>query len=307
MHRSVQARDRAPVGHDPAPIAPVALQRLVQQRLVVTRVGPVDPVVGAHDRPGLAAFYGHLEREEVGLPHGRLGNLGVGGMTQRLLVVQGEVLEGGDHVPGLHAPDRLAGQGPGQQRVFAEVFEIPAVARIARQVGAWAEQDIEALAPGLAADHPAGLIGEVRIEARRQGQAGRQGRAPVLGPHVRGIGDPETGVALLQRRHAKAGRAGDIASRPERSGRHGPEEGHGHGPVQHPLLLLGGHLLLHKPRPLVGVELRIHPGRRWLGPRGCGGQCRQRGERRRHCLVREPAAHQTLQQSRPPPGPGSGG
>ncbi len=161
----------APVGHHPAAIAPVVAQHAGQQFGVLAGVGPVHPVVGTHHRAGLALLDGDLEGEQIGLPRRRLVHRHVQDLAAGLLVVQGEMLGGGDDMGALDAADRGARQGSGQQRVFAEVFEIAAVARFAGQVRAAGQHDVEALLPRLFADHRAARLDDRGVEGGGQGQA----------------------------------------------------------------------------------------------------------------------------------------
>ncbi len=189
-------------------------------------------------------------------------------MAQGLLVVEGEVLGGGNDVLGLGAANRFPRQGPGQQRVLAEVFEVAPVARIAGQVGAAGQHHVQPLAVRLAADHRARLERQLGIEGGGHGLAGGQRNAAVVGPDVGRVGDPQAGVAFLQRRHAEPRDAGDVAGRAHRAGRHGAEERQRHGPVQEAVALLVGHLLFDHPGPLIRIQLRVHPGPGRLGRRG---------------------------------------
>ncbi len=147
--------DGAPVGHDVALEVPVLLQRLVQQEVVFARPAAVDEIVRTHHRARLGDFLDELEGQQVRLAHRLDRDRRIDSGALAFLVVDGEVLHGRDHVRRLDALDQTAGHAPGQQRVFADIFEIPAVARLARQVAAASEKDIEARRLGLGSDHPA--------------------------------------------------------------------------------------------------------------------------------------------------------
>ena len=67
----------APVGDDGALEAPLALQHLVEQVLVVAHVLAADLVVGAHDRERPALPHARLERRQVDLPERPLVHLHV--------------------------------------------------------------------------------------------------------------------------------------------------------------------------------------------------------------------------------------
>ena len=111
--------DAAPVRHDPARKRPVALQHLVQQEVVLAGIDAIDPIVGAHHRPGTSVLDGDLEGQHVRFPHRLLVDVGAERRTAGLLVVQSEVLDGGDDVAALDAGDGLPGHHTGQQRILA--------------------------------------------------------------------------------------------------------------------------------------------------------------------------------------------
>ena len=66
---------RAPVGHDKTIESPLLLQDTVQQVVVLAGIDAVDPVVGAHNCPGLAFFDGRLEGRQIDLSQGALVEL----------------------------------------------------------------------------------------------------------------------------------------------------------------------------------------------------------------------------------------
>ncbi len=169
----------------------------------------------------------------------------------------------------------FARQGPGQQGVLAEVFEVPAAPGLTGQIGAAGQKHVEARAPGLMAHHPAALEGDVGIESGRQGETRWHGRAALPLADLHGIGQAEAGVALLQGGDAETRNARDIAGRTQGLGRQGPEERQGHGAVQQADPFVHGELLVEQSRPLIGIELRIGPGACGLGG-GRRGPERQR-------------------------------
>ena len=81
--------DGAPVGHDEARIAPVALQDLVQEPVVLAGIDPVDLVVGAHDRARSALLDADLESQKIRLPRRRRIDPDVEHDAVGLLVVEG--------------------------------------------------------------------------------------------------------------------------------------------------------------------------------------------------------------------------
>ena len=176
-----RAVGRAPVGDDPALEAPVLLQDLVEQVVVLAGVVAVDEVVGAHHRRGLGDADGDLEGEQVGLAHGTLVEQNVDDGASGLLIVERVVLDVAHDVLRLDAALELAGHGAGQYRVFAGVLEVAAVARLARDVHAAADGHVEALSARLATNHRAVEEGRVGVPARGCAEGrGQQGGVTAL-------------------------------------------------------------------------------------------------------------------------------
>ena len=178
----VQSRQRvgggmigAPVRHHKAGIMPVLLQHLVEQEVAAAGKGPVEVVVGAHHRAGIAALDGDLEGQQVAFARRGFGDVHADGALLGLLGVQRIMLDGGHHMLVLDAADGFARQRAGQQRVFAQIFEIAAIARLARQVDAAGQQHIQAAGARILGDGRAAVIGDLRVPAGRQRQAGGQG------------------------------------------------------------------------------------------------------------------------------------
>ncbi len=114
---------------------------------------------------------------------------------------------------GLHAPDLLAHHDAGQQRIFAGIFEVAAIARFAQQVHGAGQQHVVAGLARLAPYHGAACVGQLRVPGGRRGQARRQGRPRIRSPGA-GLGsDADAGVRLPLRRQAEASDAGHEAGR----------------------------------------------------------------------------------------------
>src|SRR5690606_5731505 len=92
-----------------------------------------------------------------------------------------------------------------------EVLEVPAIPRIARQVAAAGELDVESPDPRLAADGGAARPHELGVEAGAQGNQGRESRGARVIRTVAGIGDPHAGVRALYRRDAEPRHAGRVS------------------------------------------------------------------------------------------------
>ncbi|MNV23480.1 hypothetical protein D3C71_1144920 [compost metagenome] len=267
----------APIGHHETGELPFLLEHLVHEVIVFAAVGAVDTVVRAHRRTGLADVDGDLEGQQVRLAHRLLTDLGAVEIARGLHVVEREVLHRGDHVLALHAADRLTDQHPGQQGIFTGVFEVAAVARIALQVDAAGQQDVEALLPGFAAHGGTASEGDLRVPAGGRGRAGRQCSGVVALAQATRIGDAQASVGRLLRGNAQTRDARHETGRTHRTFRQRtavfaqPEVA-----VQHLELLIHGHLRDQRLGTGIGVQAGIHPRRVATDRRGIA-QRQQRG------------------------------
>ncbi len=268
VQAGIGRRDRrmggAPVRHDIALVVPVVLQHLVEQPVAFAGIGAIHTIVRTHHRAWLADLIGELEGQQVRLPRGLLADLDVDREAVGFLGVEGIVLQRRDDVVRLDALDFLANYGARQQRILTAVFEVAAVARLARQVVAAGQLHVEARHSRLVADHRAAREGQGRVPGRRRGDARRQRGAQARMRRPLG-GHADTGIGLGLRRDAQARYAGDIARRvghpvdragevlPWRVGREVAEDQF--------LLFLGGHRLDQQVGAGVGIERRVHPRR----------------------------------------------
>jgi hypothetical protein len=140
-----------PVGHDQALKAPLALEHLVEQIVVVAAVLSAELVVGAHHRQHARLLYGRLEGGQVDLAQRALVHLDVDRAALDLLVVRGEVLDARGDLLRLHAADVAHGEPGRQVGVLAQVLESAAAQRRAQDIDAWPQQDVLAALARLAA------------------------------------------------------------------------------------------------------------------------------------------------------------
>ncbi len=215
----------APVGHHEARIAPVLLEYLVEQEVVLAGPVAIDLVVRAHHRSGTAARDRQLEGEQIGFAHGAFPDARVDGGARGLLVIQRVVFDRGQHVLALDAAYGLADECAGQQGILAGVLEVAAVARIALQVDTAGQHHIEAFVPGLAADHRATGECDLRVPTGRGREARGQRRGDIAGPHIDRVGYAQAGVALLLPRDIQPWDSRHVAGRADRAGRHRPVMG----------------------------------------------------------------------------------
>ena len=165
----------APVGDDHAVEAPLALQRLGQQ-VVLGHGSAVDRVVGGHDHPRVGVGDHGLEGGQVELAQRPLVDPVVDGEPVGLRVVGDVVLGARPDALRLHAADVGGGQPAREQRVLGEALEVPAAQRRPVQVDRRAEDDVDALAHGLAGEQPADAPQQLLVPRRRHARARRQGR-----------------------------------------------------------------------------------------------------------------------------------
>ena len=170
-----------PVGHDQAVVAPLALDDLVVDVVLLGGRDPVDVVVGRHHRPRVGLVDRDLERQQVELAQGGLVDHAVHGVPLGLGLVGDEVLQAGADAAALQPADVRRGELAGQQRVLGVRLEEPAAQRRAVQVDGRAEHDVDLLGHRLLGEQPADLVGGVlaprRREQRRVGeQRDRRGR-----------------------------------------------------------------------------------------------------------------------------------
>src|SRR5262245_46373934 len=105
------------------------------------------------------------------------------------------MLDRRDDVLALDAADRFARERAGEQRVLAEIFEVAAVARIAREIDPAREHHVESLAARLRSDHDAAAVSELGAPSCRERERRRQRRRAVPGASALRIRDAEPRVA----------------------------------------------------------------------------------------------------------------
>ena len=134
----------------------------------------VDHVVRGHDRAGLAFLDGDLERGQVQLAHRALVHDRVQHHAALFLVVEREVLDATRNAVGLYAAYVSRGHLAREQRIFGKILEVPAAARVALEVGAGSEQDVDFLVHRLFAQHLAHLLAQLVVPAVRHGGGSRE-------------------------------------------------------------------------------------------------------------------------------------
>ena len=129
--------------------------------------------------PGLA--HDDLEGPQVQVAGRPLGDVGVGVEPVRLLVVEGEVLDGdpAPRVP-LHAPGDAGGDAPGQQRVLREVLEVAPAQDGAVQVEGGGQPQVGPEVVHLGAHEVAVGLGQGRVPGLGDGGADGDGGGPLL-------------------------------------------------------------------------------------------------------------------------------
>src|SRR5690606_28229676 len=148
--RKLPARDRPPVAHHVALVAPGSLEDRLQELSVAAGVLAVDLVVARHDRAGLGALDGDLEREQVRLAGRRRIDDRIQPVSVRLVAVQAIMLERRDDALALNSVDGLRAQHGAVERILRVVLEVSAVARIPGEVDPAGELHVEAALARLA-------------------------------------------------------------------------------------------------------------------------------------------------------------
>ena len=170
----------APVGDDHAVETPLGAQDVGQQVLVFVRVGAVNEVVGAHDRPRLSRSADDLEAGQVDFAHRALVHDGIRGHAAQFLRVDGEVLGAGSGTRGLDSFDEAGGHASSKDRVLGKVLKVASTQRRALDVEARAEQNVHTKASGLHTQCLAHLTRQVGIP-RCSNSGGRREAGRLLG------------------------------------------------------------------------------------------------------------------------------
>ena len=155
---------RAPVGHDKAVKAPCPAQNVGQQRLVLARIGTVEPVVAAHHGPWAGLFHGGLKGGQIDLLQGALVHTAVYRQAAGLLIVGGKMLDACAYALALHTVDEPCGQLTGKVGVLGVVFKIAAAQGAALDVDGRPQQDLHAVGAGLPPEGGAHAAGQRRVK-----------------------------------------------------------------------------------------------------------------------------------------------
>ena len=262
-----------PIGKDEALEVPLLFEDLVQGVVVLTGVGAVDAVVGAHDAGRMSDADGDFEGEEVSFAKGAGGELGVQRVAAGLLGVEDVVLDVAHDVLGLNIVGEAADDEAGEDGVLAGVLEVAAVAGLADEVDAAADGHVVALVAELAADNGAVEGGGFRVPGG--GEADDGGKEGGVAALAGGSAGAYGGVCEIDVGQAQAGNARDetgTAVVRGSDGRAGAEDAPAIA-VDELDLFVEGHGLDHELGAAVGAEGGIGP-RFWggLGEENGGGQ-----------------------------------
>ena len=312
-----------PVGDDRPRPAPLLLQHLHLEAMVLGGEGAADAVVGGHHGPRVGVGDDGLEGSEVELPQRHLVDLGRDRHALELLVVGHEVLDARAHACALEAVDEGDGQPGGQLGILRVALEAAAGEGVAVQVhgGARAGPGRPWPAPRPPARRPTSpsrATSQVAPKATPQGKPVdvlpevMSPRAPE-GPSVTLIGGtPASGSATVRHRSAppvsaalSAGlRAARTASMsvltraccpnsptPARSGEEIPPQRWKNLPRTRADPIWGGDRTVEVEEPRQNGVDQVGRGRSWCRGR-CAGGCRARrrwARRRPSRACRRPA------------------
>ena len=172
----------APIGHYNAVEVPVSFQYFVQHPVVVAGVLSVDLVVCAHYGPRASFFYGSLESRQVYFIEGAFAAFHIYVQSPLFLIVQGEMFHAGSNPVLLYAFDIGHCHSGGQVRVFAHVFEIPAVQRRAVYVYARTQNDVFVAVQGFFAQRVSIGVGKFGVPCGGKAAQCRKSRDTVVRP-----------------------------------------------------------------------------------------------------------------------------
>ncbi len=161
----------------------------------------VELVVGGHDGPHAAFLHCGFEGGEVDFVEGALVDVRVDAMALELLVVGGEVLDGGDDAFTLHALDVGDGEAAGEVGIFAVALEVASPQRYAIDVDGRAEDHVAAEALRFLSDGAGFALDQVGIPRCRHGDAGGKAGGEDLGAG-RGVGGAGDGGTAKPGTHA---------------------------------------------------------------------------------------------------------
>ena len=146
-----------PVRHQHALKSPVLAQDIDIEVTVLRRVLAVDQVVGVHHCADMSLLHGRFEGGQIDFADGTVVDDGIGIVPQEFAVVSQVMLDSGADTLLLHAADIAHGDRPGEERIFAEVLKVAAIARRAVDVHPGAEHEVDSACASIAADRGAGV------------------------------------------------------------------------------------------------------------------------------------------------------
>ena len=209
LQRLHPVMDGAPVGHHQTLEAPLAFEDVHQQFVVFGAIGAVELVVRAHHRPRPRLFHCRLEGRQVKLAQRALVDPGVDTEAFALLVVGGEVLQGGADALALHAVDVAGCQLAGQIGVFGKILKIAPAEGRALHVYPGAEHHIDPQGNGFFRQRLPQLAHQLHIPGGGQtggrGEAGGWQALRAHGVDIRDMAHPVGAVGHEQLWHAQAG------------------------------------------------------------------------------------------------------
>ena len=166
--------DCAPVADHIAVEIPLAPENIRERLFVLSGIDAVDPVIGAHHRPGLCLADGTLKRRQIDLPCGALAHLRRTAHAAVFLVVGIKVFDAGPHILALYATDEIGRHFAGNIRVFGVVFEVSAAERRTLDVDRRSQQHAHIFRLALVAQRLAHAFHQFPVKGRGCGAAGRK-------------------------------------------------------------------------------------------------------------------------------------
>ena len=104
--------------------APAVAQDGGQQIFMLATINPVQPVIGAHQRPRLALAHGYFKGWQIDFKQGATVDQRIDHHALGLLIIDGKMFQAGAGARALHASNKAGRHLTGHIRVFGVIFEI---------------------------------------------------------------------------------------------------------------------------------------------------------------------------------------
>ncbi len=170
-----------PVAHYDSIVAPVLLQDLVQEDMIVAIVLVFIQIVGAHDAPSTSLGNGCLEGGQIDFVQSTIGDGNIHLMAILLIIVKSIVLDASRNALGLKALNIRHHHARGQPGIFAHILEVTTTQRGAIDIDARTQNHGFATIEGFLAKALAIETGHLRIPSGSQTSEGWECHTRIVG------------------------------------------------------------------------------------------------------------------------------